>query len=38
MKEAFASYVDRIASGDYPGPEHQYQMPADEKAKFLAEF
>ncbi|HTL27912.1 MAG TPA: 3-methyl-2-oxobutanoate hydroxymethyltransferase [Tepidisphaeraceae bacterium] len=36
MKEAFGNYVERIASGDYPAPEHQYQMPADEKAKFLA--
>jgi 3-methyl-2-oxobutanoate hydroxymethyltransferase len=36
MKEAFSSYVERIATGEYPAAEHQYQMPADEKAKFLA--
>jgi 3-methyl-2-oxobutanoate hydroxymethyltransferase len=36
MKEAFSLYVDRVASGQYPAPEHQYQMPSDEKAKFLA--
>jgi 3-methyl-2-oxobutanoate hydroxymethyltransferase len=36
MKEAFSLYVERIATGEYPAAEHQYQMPADEKAKFLA--
>jgi 3-methyl-2-oxobutanoate hydroxymethyltransferase len=35
MKEAFAEYVRRIQSGEYPAAEHQYEMPADEKKKFL---
>jgi 3-methyl-2-oxobutanoate hydroxymethyltransferase len=34
MKEAFASYVNKVASGAYPAPEHQYEMPPEEKAKF----
>ena len=35
MKEAFAEYVRRIQSGEYPAAEHQYEMPADEKKKFM---
>lgn len=32
---ALAEYVRQVTSGDYPGTEHHYQMPGEEKAKFL---
>ena len=32
---AFAEYVRQIVTGEYPSADQQYQMPADEKAKFL---
>jgi len=35
MKEIFAEYATRIAKGEYPAAEQQYEMPADERAKFL---
>jgi 3-methyl-2-oxobutanoate hydroxymethyltransferase len=34
MKDAFANYVNKVAAGEYPAPEHQYEMPPEEKAKF----
>jgi 3-methyl-2-oxobutanoate hydroxymethyltransferase len=37
MKECFVSYVEKVSSGQYPAAEHQYEMPAEEKARFLAE-
>jgi 3-methyl-2-oxobutanoate hydroxymethyltransferase len=32
---ALAEYVRRVGSGEYPAAEHQYEMPAEEKAKFV---
>jgi 3-methyl-2-oxobutanoate hydroxymethyltransferase len=32
---AYAEYVRQVASGEYPSGDHQYPMPADERAKFL---
>jgi 3-methyl-2-oxobutanoate hydroxymethyltransferase len=32
---AFSEYIRQVGSGEYPSPEHQYGMPADELAKFL---
>jgi len=34
---ALAEYVRRVGAGEYPGPEHQYEMPPEEKAKFLGQ-
>jgi len=34
---AYAEYVRQVGAGEYPGPENQYGMPADELAKFLHE-
>jgi 3-methyl-2-oxobutanoate hydroxymethyltransferase len=34
LKQAFAEYVNRIASGTYPAPEHYYEMVEEEKRKF----
>ena len=36
LKKAFAEYVRQIEDGTYPAEEHQYVMPAEEKAKFVA--
>jgi len=36
MKEMFGQYVNQISSGAYPAPQHHYEMPADEKTKFLS--
>jgi 3-methyl-2-oxobutanoate hydroxymethyltransferase len=36
LKQAFADYVRVVQDGTYPAAEHQYQMPADERAKFVA--
>jgi 3-methyl-2-oxobutanoate hydroxymethyltransferase len=35
LKAAFADYVRRVSSGQYPAAEHQYEMQPEEKAKFL---
>ena len=35
LKEMFAKYVNNLESGAYPAPEHQYEMPPEERAKFL---
>jgi len=32
---AFAEYVRQVGSGQYPAAEQQYEMPAEERAKFL---
>ncbi|HEY7086612.1 MAG TPA: 3-methyl-2-oxobutanoate hydroxymethyltransferase [Tepidisphaeraceae bacterium] len=37
LKEAFAKYVDQVSAGRYPAGEHQYEMLAEERTKFLAE-
>ena len=34
LRGSFAAYVDAIASGAYPAPEHDYVMPPEERAKF----
>ncbi len=35
LQQAFSDYVRMVASGEYPAPEHRYEMPAEEKTKFL---
>jgi 3-methyl-2-oxobutanoate hydroxymethyltransferase len=35
MNQAFASYIRRVASGEYPAAEHQYEMLPEEKVRFL---
>jgi len=35
LKHAFVRYVELVRSGKYPGIEHQYEMPGEEKSKFL---
>ena len=35
LKDSFSAYVDQVSSKSYPAPEHQYEMPAAEKEKFL---
>lgn len=35
LKEAFAGYVNHVATGAYPAPEHDYVMPPAEKAMFV---
>jgi 3-methyl-2-oxobutanoate hydroxymethyltransferase len=35
LVSAFADYVRRVTSGQYPAAEHQYEMPPEEKTKFL---
>jgi 3-methyl-2-oxobutanoate hydroxymethyltransferase len=37
LKESLARYVERVTGGQYPAAEHQYEMPAEEKARFLAD-
>jgi 3-methyl-2-oxobutanoate hydroxymethyltransferase len=32
---AYSEYVRQVESGEYPAPQHQYSMPAEELAKFL---
>ena len=34
LKDSFANYVDQITSRAYPAPEHQYEMPEDERLAF----
>jgi len=35
LKDAFTAYVDAVAGGKYPAPEHDYVMPPAEKKEFL---
>jgi 3-methyl-2-oxobutanoate hydroxymethyltransferase len=35
LKSAFADYVRRVSSGEYPAPEHEYEMPEEERSLFL---
>jgi 3-methyl-2-oxobutanoate hydroxymethyltransferase len=35
LKSAFAEYVKQVTTGQYPSAEHLYQMPMDEKERFL---
>jgi 3-methyl-2-oxobutanoate hydroxymethyltransferase len=35
MKAAFSEYVKQISNGHYPAAEHLYQMPIEEKQRFL---
>lgn len=35
MKEMFSRYVNEIGTGAYPSAEHNYEMPAEERAKFV---
>jgi 3-methyl-2-oxobutanoate hydroxymethyltransferase len=37
LKAAFEEYVQAVAAGRYPAPEHDYVMPPAEKEKFLAQ-
>lgn len=32
---AYAEYVRQVVAGEYPSGDHQYSMPADQRAKFL---
>lgn len=34
LRNAFEEYVRRVSSGEYPAAKHNYEMPANEKAKF----
>jgi 3-methyl-2-oxobutanoate hydroxymethyltransferase len=34
MKGAFADYLRQVESGEYPGPQHVYEMTEEELAKF----
>jgi 3-methyl-2-oxobutanoate hydroxymethyltransferase len=34
MKAAFADYLRQVESGEYPGPQHAYEMADEELAKF----
>jgi 3-methyl-2-oxobutanoate hydroxymethyltransferase len=36
LKRAFADYVRLISSGTYPTPQQQYELPVEEKAKFVS--
>jgi 3-methyl-2-oxobutanoate hydroxymethyltransferase len=36
LREAFARYVSDLTSGKYPGPQHNYSMPAEEQTKLRA--
>lgn len=35
LSAAFVEFVRQVESGQYPGPEHGYRMPAEEKNRFL---
>jgi 3-methyl-2-oxobutanoate hydroxymethyltransferase len=35
LREAFTKYVDAVAGGKYPAPEHDYVMPPAERQEFL---
>jgi hypothetical protein len=34
LKAAFSQYVQAVATGTYPAPEHEYVMPPAEKRLF----
>ncbi len=36
LRSAYAGYVGQLGNGQYPTPAHAYEMPAEEKSKFLA--
>ena len=36
LKAAFGEYVRQVTTGQYPAAEHLYQMPMDEKERFLS--
>jgi 3-methyl-2-oxobutanoate hydroxymethyltransferase len=35
LKDAFSEYVKQVSTGQYPAAEHLYQMPMEEKDRFL---
>ncbi len=35
LRTAYGQYADQIVAGAYPAPEHQYEMPREEKEKFV---
>jgi 3-methyl-2-oxobutanoate hydroxymethyltransferase len=35
LKSALAEYCRKVSAGEYPAAEHQYEMPSEEKSKFL---
>jgi hypothetical protein len=35
LKDAFAAYVQSVAAGAYPAPEHDYVMPPAERTAFV---
>jgi len=35
MRKGFEEYVRRVSAGEYPSAEHNYEMPAGEKTKFI---
>ena len=35
LSEGLSNYVSMVEAGTYPASEHRYEMPADQKAKFL---
>ncbi len=37
LKAAYSDYVKQVTTGQYPAAEHLYQMPGDEKERFLKE-
>jgi 3-methyl-2-oxobutanoate hydroxymethyltransferase len=36
LKSAYSEYVRQLAAGKYPAAEHVYEMPVEEKSRFLA--
>jgi 3-methyl-2-oxobutanoate hydroxymethyltransferase len=36
LKSAYSEYVRQLSVGQYPAAEHAYEMPIEEKSKFLA--
>jgi 3-methyl-2-oxobutanoate hydroxymethyltransferase len=36
MRACFADYVRQVEAGEYPAPQHAYEMPPDELAKFTS--
>jgi 3-methyl-2-oxobutanoate hydroxymethyltransferase len=37
LKAAYSEYVKQVSTGQYPAAEHLYQMPIEEKERFLLE-
>jgi 3-methyl-2-oxobutanoate hydroxymethyltransferase len=37
LKACFADYVRQVESGEYPAPQHAYEMPPEELAKFVVD-